>query len=108
MERFIYWVGGSLRQGSFNEMLLQTSIVLKEALTVCPKEGEIEIFDKIGDFPLFSQDLESALPAAIMSAAPGMLGGVKAQYALRQRCGGLNLPLLNKPEVIIPKISRVL
>ena len=35
-----------------------------------------------------------------------MLGGVKAQYALRQTCVFLNLHLLNKPEVIIPSVHE--
>ncbi len=149
--------GGSLRQGSYSEMILQTSTVLHEALDVCPDEGEISVFEEIGDFPLFSQDLENnppdtvrkfkesiseadailiatpeydysvpgylknALdwasrpygsnsfddkPAAILSTSPGILGGVKAQYALRQVSVSLNLHLLNKPEVIISSVHE--
>lgn len=149
--------GGSLREGSFSETLLHISIVLKEALDSCPAEGVLEIFDKIGDFPLYSQDLEANMPAvikefkdkikqadailivtpeydfsvpgylknaidwasrpygdnsfddkpgAIMSASPGILGGVKAQYAFRQASVFLNLHLLNKPEVIIPSVHE--
>lgn len=45
-------------------------------------------------------------PGAILSSSPGMLGGVRAQYALRQSCVFLNLHLLNKPEVIIPAIHE--
>lgn len=41
-----------------------------------------------------------------MSGSPGMLGGVKAQYALRQTCVFLNLHLLNKPEIIVPSIHE--
>jgi chromate reductase len=146
-----------LREGSFSETLLHIAIILKEALNVCPAEGTLEIFDKIGDFPLYSQDLEATMPeeikefkdkikradavliatpeydfsvpgylknaidwasrpygdnsfddkpGAIMSASPGMLGGVKAQYALRQTSVFLNLHLLNKPEVIIPYVHE--
>lgn len=149
--------GGSLRKGSFNQALLEAGVMLEEAMQVCPSEGELEIFDEIDDFPLYSQDLEAEMPAvvkefknkvkqadailiatpeydysipgylknaidwasrpygdnsfedkpgAIMSASPGMLGGVRAQYALRQSCVFLNLHLLNKPEVIVPAVHE--
>lgn len=149
--------GGSLRKGSFNQSLLETGFILKEACKLCPAEGTIEIFDKIGQFPLYNQDEEIKMPevvkefknkireadailiatpeynyaipgylknaidwatrpygdnsfddkpGAIMSSSPGMLGGVRAQYALRQACVFLNLHLLNKPEVMIPAIHE--
>ncbi|MCL4390038.1 MAG: NAD(P)H-dependent oxidoreductase [Patescibacteria group bacterium] len=41
-------------------------------------------------------------PAAIMSASGSFMGGVKAQYALRQAMVFLNMHPLNKPEVIVP------
>ena len=40
-------------------------------------------------------------PLAIMSASPGMLGGARVQYHLRQVCVSLNLKVLNRPEVFI-------
>jgi chromate reductase len=40
-------------------------------------------------------------PVAIMSASPGMLGGARAQYHLRQILVALNGQLLNRPEVMI-------
>jgi chromate reductase len=149
--------GGSLRRDSYHEALLQTGVLLNEACELCPSEGKIEIFDKIGDFPLYNQDEEAKIPeavrefkekinkadailiatpeynfstpgylknaidwatrpygdnsfddkpAAIMSSSPGILGGVKAQYALRQTCVFLNLHLLNRPEVTIPSIHE--
>lgn len=149
--------GGSLRKGSFNRAILQTSVLLENALHLCPTEGKLEIFDKIGKFPLYNQDEEVKIPevvkefkekikkadaifivtpeydysvpgylknaidwasrpygdnsfddkpAAIMSASAGILGGVRAQYALRQLCVSLNLHLLNKPEVMIPSVHE--
>lgn len=149
--------GGSLRKSSYNQMLLQAGVLLNAACELCPIEGKIELFDKIGDFPLYNQDEEAKIPAvvqefkkkiknsdailivtpeynysipgylknaidwatrpygdnsfddkpgAIFSSSPGMLGGIKAQYALRQTCVFLNIHLLNKPEVIIPSIHE--
>jgi len=43
----------------------------------------------------------SGKPAVIISASPGMLGGARVQYHLRQVCVSLNLLLINKPEVFI-------
>lgn len=40
-------------------------------------------------------------PLAIMSASPGMLGGARVQYHLRQVCVALNMKVLNRPEVFI-------
>lgn len=149
--------GGSLRKGSFSKELLEAGCILDSAADVCPSEATFEIFHEIGEFPLYSQDLEANMPdivkkfkkkikeadailiatpeynfsvpgylknaidwatrpygensfddkaGAIMSASPGMLGGVKAQYALRQICVFLNLHLLNKPEIIVPSIHE--
>lgn len=43
----------------------------------------------------------SGKPLAIVSASPGIFGGARVQYHLRQVCVVLNLLPLNKPEVFI-------
>lgn len=53
-----------------------------------------------GSRPL-SQNSFDDKPAAIMSAAGGMLGGSRAQYHLRQTLVFLNMHPLNKPEIIV-------
>jgi len=44
-------------------------------------------------------------PVAIMSESIGMLGGIKAQYHLRQTMLFTNMHPLNKPEVIIGSVK---
>lgn len=149
--------GGSLRKGSTNEALLEAGCLLQAASDVCPDDATFVIFADVGEFPLYSQDLEANMPdiviefktkineadailiatpeynysipgylknaldwvsrpygenslndkpAGLMSGSPGMLGGVKAQYALRQTGVGLNLHFLNIPEVVVPVINE--
>jgi chromate reductase len=45
-------------------------------------------------------------PVAIMSASPGMLGGARAQYHLRQVLVSLNAHAINRPEVIVASVEE--
>jgi chromate reductase, NAD(P)H dehydrogenase (quinone) len=45
-------------------------------------------------------------PAAIISASTGALGGVRAQYHLRQICVFLDMFPINKPEVMIGDAAK--
>jgi chromate reductase len=45
-------------------------------------------------------------PVAIMSESTGMLGGIKAQYHLRQTMIFTNMYPLNKPEVVVAKVTE--
>ncbi len=65
--------------------------VLKNALDWASR-GDIKPFD--------------AKHLAIMSASLSLLGGVRAQYHLRQVCVALNIKVLNKPEVFVMKANE--
>ena len=45
-------------------------------------------------------------PAAIMSVSTGLLGGVRAQYHLRQMMVFLEMHPVNRPEVIVPLAAQ--
>jgi chromate reductase len=54
----------------------------------------------------FEENSLKEKPVAIMSASTGMLGGVRAQYHLRQCFVYLNMFPLNKPEVIVTHAAQ--
>jgi chromate reductase, NAD(P)H dehydrogenase (quinone) len=47
-------------------------------------------------------------PAGILSGSVGILGGARAQYALRQSMVFLNMFPINRPEVIVPFVQQKL
>lgn len=59
----------------------------------------------IGSRPYMDNSWEGK-PVAIMTASPGMLGGSRAQYQLRQTFVFLNMFPINKPEVIISNVQE--
>ncbi len=50
---------GSLRKNSYNKSALEI------AASVVPENAEIEIYDRIGEIPLFNQDLEKTPPDVV-------------------------------------------
>ena len=45
-------------------------------------------------------------PGAIMGASPGALGTARGQYHLRQICVGVDVKLVNRPEVMIGQAAQ--
>jgi len=56
----ILGIPGSLRKLSFNKA------ALKVAVEVAPKNVDIEIFERLGEFPLFNQDEENHPPPIVL------------------------------------------
>jgi chromate reductase, NAD(P)H dehydrogenase (quinone) len=44
-------------------------------------------------------------PVAIQTASPGLIGGARAQYHLRQSLVFLDALVLNKPEVVVGRVA---
>src|SRR5438034_668983 len=61
-------LAGSLRKGSYNRALLRA------AITVAPSGFDIEVFERLGEIPLYNADVEAAgdpEPVAALKAAIG-------------------------------------
>jgi chromate reductase len=61
----IFAFGGSLRQGSFTKALLDPDLLREAVKAGCPEGTELDIFDRLGEFPLFNSDLEADLPEPV-------------------------------------------
>lgn len=61
----------------------------------------------VGSRP-WGQNRWDGKPAAVFSASPGSFGGVCANQALRQVVFFLNMPLLQNPEVNLPRVHTLL
>ena len=104
-------VSGSLREGSFNTSLLQA------ALEAAPDGVELELWEGIGELPIYDEDLETNVPEsarrlreawdaadAILFATPeyngSIPGGLKnaIDWASRPR---LEAVLRNKPVAVV-------
>ena len=55
----ILGVSGSLRAGSFNTQLLRA------AAADAPDGVEVELWDGLGDLPVYDQDLEADVPESV-------------------------------------------
>jgi chromate reductase, NAD(P)H dehydrogenase (quinone) len=104
-------VSGSLREGSYNTSLLQA------ALEAAPEGVELELWEGLGELPLYDEDLETDVPDSIhrlresWSAADAILfstpeyngsipGGLKnaIDWASRPKLEGV---LRNKPVAVV-------
>ena len=107
----ILGVSGSLRAGSFNTQLLRA------AAADAPDGVEVELWDGLGDLPVYDQDLEADVPDsvrrlrevwgsadAILFATPeyngSVPGGLKNAIDWASRPKG-EAPLLNKTVAVI-------
>ena len=61
----------------------------------------------VGSRP-WGKSVFSRKPAAIVSIAPGLLGGFGANHGLRQSMVFLDMPLLQQPEAYISKVGELL
>lgn len=55
----ILGIAGSLRKGSYNKAVLEAAVGL------APEHAEVEVYERLGEIPLFNQDDESNLPEVV-------------------------------------------
>ncbi len=71
----ILGIAGSLRKESFNKRILEA------AVNLVPDNVEIEIFQKLGEIPLFNQDLEHEPPDAVVELKDTIRGADAILFA---------------------------
>ena len=58
----------------------------------------------VGSRP-YGKSVWNQMPAAIVSASPGSIGGFGANHQLRQACVFLNMPVMQHPEAYLSRVS---
>ena len=58
----------------------------------------------VGSRP-YGQSVWNQMPAAIVSASPGSIGGFGANHQLRQACVFLNMPVMQHPEAYLSRVG---
>ena len=58
----------------------------------------------VGSRP-YGQSVWNRMPAAIVSASPGSIGGFGANHQLRQACVFLNMPVMQHPEAYLSRVG---
>jgi chromate reductase len=58
----------------------------------------------VGSRP-YGQSVWNQMPAAIVSASPGSIGGFGANHQLRQACVFLNMPVMQHPEAYLSHVT---
>ena len=58
----------------------------------------------VGSRP-YGQSVWNQMPAAIVSASPGTIGGFGANHQLRQACVFLNMPVMQHPEAYLSRVG---
>lgn len=53
------------------------------------------------------ENLWDGMPGSVVSTSPGILGGISANYILRQSLGNVNVSVMSQPNVSLSSISKL-